>query len=301
MTWMLFALLPPLFWTLGNYIDQYVSRKWFSERTLSCVTYESIISVFYIPVFILIKPDVLNVSFQDAVIVMIGGLFPVLSGIPYYLSLKERDASLAIPMFQTIPIFTCIIGWLFFGETLSGMDIIGGLIIIVSAMAMLWDFHAKTFSYRPFFLMLLASFFYAMHYVVMRFTTFSLEWYQIAFWVIVSWSLVGIILILTLKDTRVHILKTVYEAKGIPVLWNLLQQSFQITATIGLVTAVSLAPTTTHVPLINGLQPFFLVVIGGILGHFFPKWIEKAHFDRILLIKLSLVTFIFLGIYLLTV
>ncbi|KKP76799.1 MAG: hypothetical protein UR73_C0024G0006, partial [candidate division WS6 bacterium GW2011_GWF1_35_23] len=123
MNWFLIALL------------KYILTKYFKGGAIgSVIIFSSAISVILLPLIILIHPEVLQTFNPRYLLIVLTGSLYLLASLPYFYALEKDDASLTVPLFQMIPVFSFALGYLFLKETLNITQVIGGLIILISSI-----------------------------------------------------------------------------------------------------------------------------------------------------------------------
>jgi len=135
MNWFLIALLPPIFWSITNHIDKYLLSKYFKGGAIgSVIIFSAAISLLLLPIIIIIHPAVLQTFNLSYLLIALNGTFYLLATLPYFYALEKDDASLTVPLFQMIPVFSFVLGYIFLKETLNTTQIVGGLVILVSSI-----------------------------------------------------------------------------------------------------------------------------------------------------------------------
>ena len=135
MNWFLIALLPPIFWSLTNHIDKYLISKYFKGGAIGAVMiFSASIAILLLPIIIIIQPSVLQNFNISYLLIATNGTLYLLATLPYFYALEKDDASLTVPLFQMIPVFSFILGYIFLKETLNLTQIIGGVIIMISSI-----------------------------------------------------------------------------------------------------------------------------------------------------------------------
>jgi drug/metabolite transporter (DMT)-like permease len=145
-----------------------------------------------LPVAIFFRPDILNVSLLQAVMLAVNGMLIVFSVLFYFYALSYDDASSVVPFYQTIPVFAFILGYLFLGETITVSQGVASLVIILGALVLSFDFgsDARRFKKEVVILMLGASFLYALNGVIFKFIALDS-----GFWTSTFWGLIGRIIL----------------------------------------------------------------------------------------------------------
>lgn len=300
MEWFALALIPPFFWAATNFIDQYLSRRYFMGHPLAHSSFAVIGYILFLMAIAVYQPSVLSLSPGVAIKTILVGMLFYLGVIPYILAIQKEEASNALPLFQTVPFFTLVFGWILFRETMETSHIIAGIIIITGGMGMLWNFREKSFSVFVLGLMMASSAMIALHMVLLRhISADNLHWLTITFWVMTGQMLCGLTYAAFSSKARSIIKDALIHSKFRALGWDLLQHLCSFAAKAFLILAFAAAPNSTYVLLVNGIQPFLLIVFGVILGILAPSDFNRHIFDRFLGLKIIFIAMVFCGLILL--
>lgn len=301
MSWVFYALIPPFIWSCSNIIDQFIARRYFHGSNLLFVFFfigcTNLPFAIGIPLF---APQVFDIPWQTMLTLILGGQFYMACLYPYFRALQSDDASVAVPIFQTIPVFTFLIGFAVLGEALNGMQMLAALVVIAAAVGIVWDTEKKTLKIRTLGLMLCASCGFATYTVFLRYVAPDVHWLTVGYWSFLGWTLVGVTGVALHAPSRRYIARISQETRGVLWFWGVLQEAFDNIATCVLVIALSMAPTAVHVTLVNGLQPFFALILSGLAGLIAPAFFHPLRMDRAFGVKFILCCVMFCGLYLLT-
>lgn len=297
--WFLLALIPPFLWSLNNIVDQFISRDYFSDSPTAFLCMGGLVNFVIVPPLAFFQPQLLDIPLEMILFLIGTGAFYMVAVYPYILALQNDDASLAIPMFQLIPFFTLLIGWVLLGELLPPKQLLAGVVIVAGSVGISWNFQTKSINRRLLFLMLLASILFAALSVFVRFGALQVGWLGVLFWMMMGWAISGIAILVFNKKVRDSLVKTSKESKGLVFAMSLLQESMDIFATAAFSIAMAAAPAAAIVMLVNGIQPFIVIVMSGFLGIFFPRLFDRIGFDRVLAQKLLCSLVMFIGLYML--
>lgn len=301
MNWFLIALLPPIFWSITNHIDKYLLTKFFNKGAVgSVMIFSASISILLLPVIAIIHPAILQQFNLSYLLIAVNGSFYLLATLPYFYALDKDDASLTVPLFQMIPVFSFILGYTFLGETLSINQILGGIIILVSSIFIslnIADIKKIHMRWDVFLLMLLSSILYSLNFIFFKYFVVETNFFIASFWEYVGFGLFGLFLLIFIKSYRegfISVLKT-NKTKVLGI--NITNEIVNIIAKISFNYATVLAPVAL-VWIINGLQPFFVFLFGIMLTAFFPR-ISKEDISRKTLAQRGLaILAITIGVYL---
>jgi len=143
MNWFLIALIPPALWSATNHLDKYLVSKFFKGGGVGALmVFSSLIGLFLLPLIAWLHPEVLSFSL-NSVLIAVNGFLYVLAALPYFYALQRDEASITVPLFQLVPVFSYVLAYFILGETLSSGQIFGGLLVVVGAIAITLDLSTK--------------------------------------------------------------------------------------------------------------------------------------------------------------
>lgn len=280
MNWFLIALIGPILYAVTNHLDKYIIEKYLKGGAVgSLIIFSAIFNIVALPVILFIHPDVFSISFIEGVALAVNAMLVTLAVLCYFYALHEDEASYVVPFYQTIPIFGFILGYFILGETISVVQGVGSLIIIVGALVLSFEFGDKIrFKTKVVALMLVASIFYAINGVIFKLIALKNGFWQSTFWSLVGQVILGVIFLLFIRPYRRQFLEMIKENKFAVLGLNSLSEALFIVAESVTQFATLLAPVVL-VLLVNSFQPFFVFIIGIFLTLFFPK-ISQESFSR---------------------
>lgn len=303
MSWFFIALIGSLFYASTNHIDKYLISKYLKGGEVgSLVIFSSIFSIFALPIIYFIHPEVFSVTIFQSVILVTTGMMAVIALLLYFYALNEDEATNVVPFYQTIPIFAFALGFIILGETVSSIQAIASVIIITGATILSFEFGGGKirFKSKVVFLMLTASFLYALSSVV-----FKLVALEEGFWLSTFWSLVGKVILggfflsavpiyqrqffTVLKDNKVRILALNSTNEILAILAD------------GFVSFATLLAPVALVLLAGAFQPVFVLIIGILLTVFFPRISKESLSRNHVIQKIVAIGLIMIGTYFLGV
>ncbi len=300
MHWIFYALIGPVCWTIANFADKFIISKYLTEDQDpgALVLFTALTGIVLFPFLFFFNPSVLFLEWTGIISGLLTGFLLVFAFIPYCKAIALEDTSSVTPLFQIIPLFSYILGIIFFQEYLTLNKTIAAVFIVAASVLFLYNNRLKVpFNKRVFKLMLLSSFLTAL--VAFLFKLFSLDG---NFYVVATWSTLGSflagLLLFSYKKYRSIFFGTVRKNK-ITVLGVSLGS--EVLSTIGIL-ASSYAATQTflvNVSLVNSIQPLMLFLFGIILTIFLPHIIKEKISTKIIIQKIVASLIMFLGLYLL--
>jgi drug/metabolite transporter (DMT)-like permease len=286
------VLLASFMWATTNHIDKYLVHKYGGESNINgLLVFSSLVAgVVLLPITII--TNVMNESsFKiDLINLMIvfAASITYLTATHFYLkALEKNDASIVASMFQLIPVFSFILTFTFFKENLSTNQLLGSIIIIISAILITLDFNKGNSEKKKIalLLMILSSFLYALYFFLFEIGTRNTNYDIVTFYYQIGFLLSGIILISIKK----------YRASFFRMLKKNGKQVFALNATneaVNLVANLLVNFANTLIPLalattLNGFQPAFVFIIG-ILGGKVAKDVFYENLSRRKIIQKSI-------------
>ena len=302
MTWFFIALISPALWAVSNYFDKYFIEKYFKGRggIGALILFSSLIGLFIPPLILIFKQDIFNVSYLQIGIVWIGSLTWLMATLIYFYALRKDEASVVVPLFQIIPIFAFILGYLFLDEVLAFRQIVGALLVILGGFALSLDLTEKMprFKSSIFFLMLASSFLMAIGSLTFKFVAIEAGYWTTNFWGFIGQALIGIAIFSFIRNYRVEFLQILKENKMAIIALSGINEIIAVVAGLAFTFAVLLAPLAL-VQTVNGFQPFFVFLYGLILTLFFPDIVTESLSRKHLLQKIITIAVMLLGTYIL--
>lgn len=301
MGWFLITVIASLLWGMTNFIDKFLISKHFQSNTGTLVLYSSLIGV---PVAILIaifKPEVLSLDIMTAIFIIFNGFLYISYLFPYFKALAKADTSVVTPLFQTIPVFSYFLAFFVLGETLSGIQIAGSLLIIAGAVGISLKFYNNKvhLTKEVLLLQLLASFIIALNFLLFKFFAIELDFWTVSFWQYLGFVIFGLILLLFVKSYRKDFFASFKRSSKEIIGLNALNEVLNISATIIVTFATLLAPLAL-VLVVNGVQPLFVFLMGAGLTLFLPRLIKEDIRCKTLLQRMFFIIIICVGAYLLS-
>lgn len=301
MNWFLIALLPPIFWSLTNHIDKYLISKYFKTGAIGAVTlFSASIAILLLPIIILIEPSVLENFKASNLLIAANGTLYLLATLPYFYALKKDDASLTVPLFQMIPVFSFILGYLFLKETLNYTQIIGSIIIMISSIFIslnISDIKQMKMKWDIFGLMTLSSILYALNFIFFKHFTIETDFWTTSFWEYIGFAFLGLFILVFVKSFRKGFVNVIKVNKLQVLSINGLNEIINIIAKVAFNYASILTPVTM-VWIINGLQPVFVFFFGIFLTLLFPKISQEDISKKTLIQRIVAIAVITIGVYL---
>lgn len=206
--WIIFSLLAPLCWALVNFIDENLVNK--EKATGAAVIFSAVFGAVASLVIFLFFPEVLGVSFHDAVLYILAGVAFMGMVICYLYALDSADkvnseytVSLVVPWFELSTPIAILLAYVLLGETITWIQ--GGAIAVIFVGAILLNTDFKIFRfYKGIAIRMLgAAFFFAIGRTLYKFVAGGTEsFWTASFWENIGIFLVALILFVLIKNYR---------------------------------------------------------------------------------------------------
>jgi uncharacterized membrane protein len=300
MNWFLIALIPPALWSVTNHIDKYLVSKYFKGGGIGALmVFSSLIGLCILPFILFFYPAVVNISPLTAILITINGWLYLLAVLPYLYALEKDEASIAVPMFQMIPVFSYILAYIVLKETLSAGQILGGALIVIGAVIIsfeLEDGKKMKFKKAVFWLMMLSSLFFALNFLFFKYFALQSDFWTTSFWEYAGFAVFAVFLMLFVRPYRKEFFSVMKGNRITVIGLNGFNETVNLLAKASFNFASLLAPVTL-IWIVNGFQPFFVFAYGVILTLFFPKISQEKITKKHLIQKIVAILIMFAGTY----
>lgn len=292
--WFFIGLISLFIGVIGSFFDKYLLKKYFGNETESengagaLIIFSAFFLIVLFPIMLFwghskIDFDI-NVGWVGAISGVLSGLWILL----YLHALDRVDVSQAIPIFQTIPIFGLVLGYITLGETLTTLQLFSALVMILGATVLIntKEQTSPSSKYSTLLLMLGSSFFVALSQVIFKIVAIDINYWTAIFWNWVGFIVFGGILYLSVKQyrfqfkyllgQRVTSLKSVYGVSA-------LNEIFDNISDLTFLLAVILGPIAL-VQSLNAYEPIIVLGFSAIMVKAFPKYFlddfSKTSFEQ---------------------
>lgn len=268
------TLLASFLWAITNHIDKYMlcNIENPTSNIKSLLVFSSLIAGLVLsPLWLIVSKFQISISAISLTFVFMASILYLLATYFYFKALEKNDASIVVVMFQLIPVFSYVLSWVLFKETLTTNQMIGSLIIISSAIIISLDFESNSNKNKltALILMIISSLMYALYFIFFDIAIRSSDYKAVAFWYQISFLLIGIIL-LCLKHFRKPFIEMIKNnGKKIASL-NITNEVLNLMANL-MVNFANLTIPLALANTLNGFQGAFAFIIGAIGVLILPK------------------------------
>jgi drug/metabolite transporter (DMT)-like permease len=278
MSWFFIALWAPFLLACANHNDRFLLSRYLEEKNVgSIVIFSSLFSGVAIPVVLFIQPGAYDVSLAQGCALVATGMSSVLAAVCYLHALDIEEASFVTPFYQTVPVFAYFLGYFILGETITPAQKFGSFVIIVSALALSFEFGRRGIQFKRnvVALMLTASFLSAINGVIFKLIALDKGFWVALFWGFVGQAMAGLTLLGCVPRYRRDFLGLFKQQKVAG--FGLIALSKTLVSVSEAVTlyATLLAPVAL-VLLVNSFQPLFVFILGIALTLFLPRVVRES-------------------------
>jgi uncharacterized membrane protein len=302
MKWIYIGLLAPLLNATANHMDKYLISKYIQGGGVGAlIIFSACFGIVALPFIYLFNPEVVGVSFSEGFWLMVNGSLVVLAILCYLYALQQEEATKVVPYYQSIPVFSFILGFLVLGETITKTQLVGAGIIFLGTIILSTEKGSEgRFSYKKQVagLMFLAGLCYAINSVIFKMFALQEGFWLSIFWGIAGKVLLGIIFFIFIKSYREDFFELLKANKFFVLSFNSFNEAVALLAE-GIAAFVTLlAPVALVALLIDAFQPVFVFLIGVSLTVFAPNISEEGITKSDLVQKGLAILVIVLGGYL---
>lgn len=300
MNWFLIALIPPALWAVTNHFDKYLLAKYFKGGGVGALMiFSSLIGVFILSFIALTHPEVLNAVPKNSFLISLNGFLYILAVLPYFYALQKDEASVAVPLFQMVPVFSYFLAWLVLKETIGVNRLLGGVLIIFGAIGISLELmEGKKFRFKKdvFLLMTLSSLLFSLNFLFFKFFALEATFWTTSFYEYIGFVVFAFLLLMFVRPYRKEFISVMKKNSVTVLTINGVNEVVNIIAKLSFNFASLLTPITLTW-IVNGFQPFFVFAYGVILTVFFPHISQEKINGKYLIQKLVAIIIMFMGSY----
>jgi len=294
MSWLVYALLAPLVFTIVNFIDKLILEK-HVRNPFSMPPYIAVMAsisgcVLFVATGFPIPP------LRDVAIVMFTGVLVSVGALLYYQALSMEETSKIIVLIQIQPVMVLVLSFLLLHETISFLQFIGFVLILGAAITLSAKRGIGGLQFSSvFWMLLIVNFIWSLSVVLFKFVAGGEHFEQFLAYESWGFALGGLLIFLFVRSVRDAFrdsLRTVpRQALGIIAV----NETIFLGAKLLTLAAVALGPTAL-VSVLGGTQVFFGIVAGWILTVLAPSIYKEQIARNDLIRKGAVALVLFVGI-----
>ncbi len=278
--WVYIGLLAQFLWVAGNLFDKYLIETFFKsdddedEGTGTLVIFSSFFALLLSGGIWVLWSDRIELGGATALWGLAIGLLNAVWIIAYLYAIGRGELTRTVPVFQTIPIFGFIFGFLLLGETVTAAQLTAAAFLIIGSFVLSYSFKNHRFDWVPLFLMLFASTVVALQEVIFKYVALDTSFATSAFWQGIGLGLAGVLLYVCVPTYRKQFNFFLKTSNG--KIWGVsaVNEVFDNGATLVFGYAMLLGPVVL-VQAVNSYQPLTLLVVSYIIALFFGNYLRE--------------------------
>ncbi len=272
MSWLVFAFSGPVLWGISFHLDKYLVEQYFKDADVAVLlVFTSFIGVTMLPFIGFYQPGAVALPLSSILLIGFSGILYLCAMLFYLRALQTEDVSVVAPLFQASPLFAAGLGYIVLGETLTPLQLLGGLFIVGGALLLSWrdDGENALFKTRLILLMLACTFALALSSVIFKIFAIREEFWIATFWTYVGEAVFGFAL-LTIAPYRRQFLTLLRRSRTALLAINGANELINLGGGVGMRYALTLAPIGL-VQAIGSTTTLFVFLFGIVLSVVFPR------------------------------
>jgi drug/metabolite transporter (DMT)-like permease len=268
-----FAFSGPVLWAISVHLDKYLVDRFFKEsNVVVLLLFTALVGVLLLPFIWFFEPSVTAPGVPSIALIVLAGILYMTGIWLYLLSLQGEEASVVAPYFQAGPLFGYVLAYLVLGETLSGRQMTGGVLILIGAMIVSIRFNQgiRIFNARLAALMLACGFVMAVSSLIFKVFALAVEFWTTTFWMFVGEAMFGCALLMIPTYRRQFVTMLRVNTLAL-VSVNGANELINLGGGLGNRYALMFAPLSL-VQAIGSTTTLFVFAFGVLLSLFWPKF-----------------------------
>ena len=301
MSWVVYAFSGPVLWAISVHFDKYLVERFFKHSHVAVMLlFTAFAGVALMPFIWMFQPSVTLIGARNIALIVCSGILYMGALLLYLQALQSEEASVVAPYFQAGPLFGYALAYLVLGETLTGRQMVGGLLILIGALivSVRFDQGLRLFKARLAMLMLPCGFAMALSGLIFKIFAIEVEFWTTTFWMFAGEAVFGCALLL-IPFYRREFMKML-RANAVALLSiNGSNELINIGGGLGNRYALMFAPLSL-VQAIGSTTTLFVFAFGVVLSLLWPKLGREDLSGRELLQKAIAAALVTLGVALVT-
>lgn len=309
MSWFGIAILVPLIYSLGNYLDKYILS--FKEKEHAgpgtVVIFSWLFSTITIPIIFLIGGNP-SVSLQSGLLLIANGFIAMTATAFYLYAIDKDEISVVVPLIQITPVFGFIFGFILLDEVITLTQALSALAILLGSIILTLEITSEgrkissvKWKSDIFLLGTVSALLFAMSGSVFKFFAQIEGYWNTQFWEYAGVSVFGLLFFAIAKQSRRSFVSIIRRNKRDYIFLNLTAETMMVAGDLITNFATLLAPIVL-VYVVSALQPAIVFIIGMILALFAPhlsseQTTKKDIFQKIIAISLIIIGSIGINIF----
>ena len=298
-TAVLFTIFASFLASVTNHIDKFMITG--IEESKNSIKILLVFSTFIAgivltPIWLILSNFAISINTISLISVLSASFIYIIATALYFKSMEKNDASIVVVMSQMVPVFSYVLALILFKENLSTHQLIGAVIIILSAVLISYNFdeNNKKDKWIPLILMASSSFLYAVYFLLFDVGIRNSSYTSCAFWFQIGFLIIGIVLF-SISSFRKSFLKAINKNGKRWFSLNILNEALNLGGNL----LLNLANVTIPLALcnvLNGFQGAFVFILGFIGIKLFPKYFKENLNKKVVIQKIGCIILSIIGL-----
>jgi len=300
MSWLVFALSGPILWAISTHLDKYLVEKYFKDSNVAVMlVFTALTGALTLPFIAWHDPAALALPAASATLIAFSGLLYMGAMLFYLRALQSEEASVIAPFYQASPLFGYVLAYAVLGETLTGVQMIGGILVVTGTLLVSWRSGAQQgFKARTTALMLACALALAVSSLIFKAFSLRDEFWPTTFWMFAGQALFGVLL-LAIGPFRRQFVNLLRSNLGALLTVNAVNELVNLGGSLGMRYALTLAPLSL-VQAVGSTTSLFVFGFGVALSLLWPSFGRESVSSRDLIRKGGAALLVCAGIVLIT-
>ncbi len=292
MSWLIFALLAALFFSIGYILDKILLDKHF-KHPLTLLVFKTII---WLSIWLVLPFTGFSIPSKELLFfIIVISLIDTLAFLPFLKAMSLEEASRIAPLHELRAVVAFVLAFLFLGERLSSNQLIAFVLILIGGFIIsVKDVKGIFKIRRAFWLMCLVIVMRGTNIILLKYLFTNAEyWSAIALLMLFDFFIA--ICFLVIKSIRSEFLRTFRSGKSI---WLLIIANglMYIGGILANNYALKSGPASI-ISVIGGVRTLFVFLIAILISRYLPKVLKEELSWNVLLVKIIAIGMIFVGLY----
>ena len=272
MTWLFFAFSGPVLWAVSTHFDKYLVERYFKHSDVAVLLlFTALCGLLTLPFIAYYERAIFEPSATSIALIILSGVLYMGATLFYLHALQSDEASVVAPFFQTVPLFGYLLAYFVLGERLSGVQVTGGILIVVGTLIVSVRFgqKARRFKLRLVLLMLCCGLAAAVSGLIFKLFAIEVAFWTTTFWMFVGEAIFGAAL-LAVRSYRREFIAVLHKNTSALLSINASNELINLGGGLGNRYALTLAPLSL-VQAVGSTTTLFVFAFGILLSLFFPR------------------------------
>lgn len=269
--WLLYAFSGPVLWAISVHLDKYLVDRYFKESSVAVMlVFTAFTGLVMLPFIAADQPRALGLPWPTVGLMILAGVLYMGALFFYLRALQSEEASVVAPYFQTSPLFGYALAYVVLGETLSGLQLSGGALIVVGALILSLRSNGRRIEVnrRLALLMVMCALAIAISSLIFKALSLKEQFWPTTFWMAVGQAGFGAAL-LSVARYRLEFLRLL-RVHTVPLLAvNAANELINLGGSLGARYAMMLAPLSL-VQAIGSTTTLFVFLFGTLIAAVSP-------------------------------